>query len=68
MSFLSSNVGVFDRVIRVAVVVPLLTGTRVGTCPLYTLLGLSTRPRDGRSTTTRTLIRRRVRHRPRCLQ
>lgn len=31
MSFLSSNVGVFDRVVRVAVAVPLLTGL-VGTC------------------------------------
>lgn len=73
MSFLSNNVGVFDRVVRVAVglllvalaalghigywgyigVVPLLTGL-VGTCPLYTLLGLSTCPRDGRSDATRT--------------
>ncbi|WP_444813800.1 YgaP family membrane protein [Variovorax arabinosiphilus] len=34
-------------------VVPLLTGL-VGTCPLYTLLGLSTCPRDGRSDATRT--------------
>lgn len=34
-------------------VVPLLTGL-VGTCPLYTLLGFSTSPRDGRSDATRT--------------
>lgn len=73
MPFLSNNVGVLDRVVRVAVglllialaalgsigywgyigVVPLLTGL-VGSCPLYTLVGFNTCPRDGRADARRS--------------
>lgn len=65
--FLSNNVGILDRALRIGAgillialafrgtigywgyfgVIPLLTGV-VGSCPAYTLFGLSTCTRDGR--------------------